>query len=57
MVKYAIIGVEGPHDQAFVSKVLRKFLKFETFTGEKENLDKFWHKFIPTRKGFNRYSG
>lgn len=47
MVKYAIIGVEGPHDQAFVGKVLRKFLKFETFTGEKENLDKFWEKFIP----------
>jgi hypothetical protein len=61
-VKYALIGVEGPHDQAFVGKVL-KLLRFKDFKEEWDNLDKstrldmskeleskfdkFWHKFIP----------
>ena len=61
-MKYAIIGVEGPHDQAFVGKVL-KLLRFKDFKEEWDNLDKstrldmskelegkfdkFWHKFIP----------
>src|SRR4028119_352710 len=61
-VRYAIIGVEGPHDQAFVGKVL-KLLGFKDFKEEWDNLDKstrldmskeleskfdkFWHKFIP----------
>ena len=61
-MRYAIIGVEGPHDQAFVGKVL-KLLRFKDFKEEWDNLDKstrldmskelegkfdkFWHKFIP----------
>jgi hypothetical protein len=61
-VKYAIIGVEGPHDQAFTGKVL-KLLGFKDFRDEWNKLDKltrldmskeleskfdkFWHKFIP----------
>jgi len=61
-VRYAIIGVEGPHDQAFVGKVL-KLLGFKDFKEEWDKLDKstrldmskeleskfdkFWHKFIP----------
>ena len=61
-MRYAIIGVEGPHDQVFVSKVL-KLLGFKDFKDEWDKLDKltrldmskeleskfdkFWHKFIP----------
>lgn len=49
--RYAIIGVEGPHDQAFVGKVL-KLLGFkdfrEEFKGAESDLDPFWRKFIPT---------
>jgi len=61
-VKYAIIGVEGPHDQAFTGKAL-KLLGFKDFRDEWNKLDKltrldmskeleskfdkFWHKFIP----------
>ncbi len=47
MVKYAIIGVEGNHDQALVSKLL-KLLGFKRFEGEESKLDHFWKKFIPT---------
>ncbi len=56
-MKYAIIGVEGPHDQAFVGKVFQ-ILGFESFKGNAANLDSFWRKFIPTypKKGnlYNR---
>ena len=45
-MKYAIIGVEGPHDKAFTGKVL-KLLGFKDGKGLKSNLDLFWHKFIP----------
>jgi len=49
-VKYAIIGVEGPHDQAFTGKVL-KLLNFkdlrEELKGLESQLDPFWRKFIP----------
>jgi len=49
-VKYAIIGVEGPHDQAFTGKVL-KLLGFKDFREElkglESQLDPFWRKFIP----------
>ena len=61
-MRYAIIGVEDPHDQAFVGKVL-KLLGFKDFREEWDKLekltrldmskeleskfDKFWHKFIP----------
>ncbi|MDY6781367.1 MAG: DUF3226 domain-containing protein [Cyanobacteriota bacterium] len=45
-MKYAIIGVEGPQDQAFVKKVL-KLLKFKSFDGKESNLDNFWRKLIP----------
>ena len=54
--KYALIGVEGPHDLAFVGKVL-KLLNFKEFDGEEPNLDPFWKKFIPTypKKGGKLY--
>ena len=49
-MKYAIIGVEGQHDQAFTGKVL-KLLGFKDFREElkglKSDLDPFWRKFIP----------
>ncbi|MEG4115148.1 MULTISPECIES: DUF3226 domain-containing protein [unclassified Microcoleus] len=49
-MKYAIIGVEGPHDQAFTGKVL-KLLDFKDFREElkglESQLDPFWRKFIP----------
>jgi hypothetical protein len=49
-VRYAIIGVEGQHDQAFVGKVL-KLLGFKDFRvelkGLESALDPFWRKFIP----------
>jgi len=49
-VRYAIIGVECPHDQAFVGKVL-KLLGFKDFReelkGVQSDLDPFWRKFIP----------
>lgn len=52
-MKYAIIGVEGPHDQAFVSKVLKALLGFKDFRGKEykgleDNLDPFWQIFIPS---------
>ncbi|MEQ8973957.1 MAG: DUF3226 domain-containing protein [Coleofasciculus sp. C1-SOL-03] len=51
MVNYAIIGVEGSHDQAFVGKGL-KLLGFKDFRKEckglESELDPFWRKFIPT---------
>ncbi|MEM1168238.1 MAG: DUF3226 domain-containing protein [Cyanobacteria bacterium P01_H01_bin.35] len=47
MVKYAIIAVEGNHDQALVSKLL-KLLGFKKFKGEESKLENFWKKFIPT---------
>jgi len=49
-VKYAIIGVEGSHDQAFTGKVL-KLLGLKDFREElkglESQLDPFWRKFIP----------
>jgi hypothetical protein len=49
-VKYAIIGVEGPHAQAFTGKVL-KLLGLKDFgeelKGLESQLDPFWRKFIP----------
>ncbi len=49
-MNYAIIGVEGNSDQAFVSKVL-KLLGFKDFKeqhkGLKSKLDPFWYSFIP----------
>ncbi|WP_240041568.1 MULTISPECIES: DUF3226 domain-containing protein [Okeania] len=47
MVKYAILGVEGPQDQAIVGKLL-KLLGLKKFDGSVSNLDSFWKKFIPT---------
>ncbi|MDB9437498.1 hypothetical protein PN450_11995 [Dolichospermum lemmermannii CS-548] len=42
--KYVLIGVEGPHDQAFVSRILCKLLGFSKFDGTASNLDDFWRK-------------
>jgi arginine deiminase len=44
--KCALIGVEGNHDQAFLSKVLRELLGFSKCEDQK-NLDTLWRKFIP----------
>lgn len=55
---YAIIGVEGPQDQAFVGKAL-KLLGFKDFReackGLEAQLDPFWRKFIPTYPRGNLY--
>jgi len=44
--RYILIGVEGNHDQAFLSKVLQKLFKFSKCEEESE-LDQLWRKFIP----------
>ncbi len=46
-VKYCILGVEGPHDQAFVGKLLKQH-RLAEFNGQRKSLDAFWEKFIPT---------
>jgi hypothetical protein len=45
--KYVLIGVEGNHDQAFISKILCKLLGFSKFEGHVSELDGIWRKFIP----------
>lgn len=44
--KCILIGVEGSHDQAFVSKILRELFAFSKCEDQK-NLDTLWRKFIP----------
>lgn len=44
--KCALIGVEGNHDQAFLSKIFRELLHFSKCEDQK-NLDALWRKFIP----------
>ena len=46
-LKYCILGVEGPHDQAFISKLLKQ-QRLEEFNGRRDSVDPFWEKFIPT---------
>ncbi|MBC6452818.1 MAG: hypothetical protein GDA43_06075 [Hormoscilla sp. SP5CHS1] len=46
-MRYALIGVEGSHDQAFVGKVL-KLLGCQSFDGNEANLDPFWINFVPS---------
>ncbi|NEQ98324.1 MAG: DUF3226 domain-containing protein [Cyanothece sp. SIO2G6] len=45
--RYALIGVEGNHDQAFIAKILKKIFGLQKFGGDKSKLEKFWEKFIP----------
>ncbi|MDJ0729916.1 MAG: hypothetical protein QNJ33_07980 [Crocosphaera sp.] len=45
--QYALIAVEGNHDQAFVAKVIKKILNFQEFNGSRSELEPFWRKFIP----------
>jgi hypothetical protein len=47
MPRYAIIGVEGQHDQTFVTKLLR-CMGFQNFDGTTAGLDPFWRSFVPT---------
>lgn len=55
--KYVLIGVEGPHDQAFVSRILSKLLDLCEFKGDNSKLDHFWRNFIPNYpKGGNLYN-
>lgn len=44
--RYALIGVEGHHDQAFVERTLR-VLGFKRMRGRADALDPFWEQFIP----------
>ena len=41
-----LIGVEGPHDQAFIAKVLKTLFGFNECK-KQEQLDNLWRKFIP----------
>ena len=45
--QYALIGVEGNHDQAFLCRILHKCLGFSKFNGKISDLDAFWRKFVP----------
>lgn len=45
--RYALIGVEGNHDQAFLSKVLCKLLGFTKFRDGEDTMDSLWRKFRP----------
>src|SRR5436853_3067383 len=46
-LKYCILGVEGPHDQAFVGKLL-EMCGLKKFGGQHKHIDPFWIRFIPT---------
>lgn len=46
MVKYVLLAVEGPHDQATVGRLL-KLAGLKEFQGTHQNLDPFWQKFVP----------
>jgi hypothetical protein len=46
--RYVLIVVEGNHDQAFVSKVLRELLGFSTWNQEKEPLEPLWQALVPS---------
>lgn len=45
-LKYCILGVEGPHDQAVIGKLLKQHGLSE-FNDERDLLDPFWQKFVP----------
>lgn len=45
--RYALIGVEGNHDQAFLCRILQKLLGFNKFDNVQSDLDTFWRKFVP----------
>jgi hypothetical protein len=45
--RYALIGVEGNHDQAFLGRILCKCLGFSRFDHTQSDLDTFWRKFVP----------
>jgi hypothetical protein len=45
--RYVLIGVEGNHDQAFLSKILCYLLGCSKFNGKESELDSFWKKFVP----------
>jgi hypothetical protein len=45
--RYGLLIVEGPHDQAFVARVLR-CLGFSRFDGKVDKLDRVWEPWKPT---------
>lgn len=47
MPRYAILAVEGQHDQAFVVKLLRR-MGLNLYDGVAATLDRFWRPFVPT---------
>ena len=46
-MKYSILATEGPHDQAFLAKLLRT-LGLERIRDDRNSLDAFWAGFLPT---------
>lgn len=45
-MRYALLGVEGTHDQAAVGKLL-KIAGLQRFNGRLQSLNPFWKKFVP----------
>ena len=45
-LKYCILGVEGPHDQAYIGKLF-DLQRWGRFDGQRDSIDPFWEKFIP----------
>lgn len=45
--RYGLLVVEGPHDQAFVARVLR-CMGFSRFDGKVDKLDRVWEPWKPT---------
>jgi hypothetical protein len=43
-----LIIVEGNHDQAFIARILREFLKFSPWNQETEPLESLWQALVPT---------
>jgi Protein of unknown function (DUF3226) len=55
-LKYCLLAVEGPHDQAAITKVLQ-LSGLEKFDGSAKALDPFWEGFVPRYpKGGNLYT-
>lgn len=45
--KYCLLAVEGPHDQAAITRLL-ELSGLKKFNGDAKKLDPFWEGFIPT---------
>jgi len=45
-MRYSILATEGPHDQAFLAKLL-KVIGFKAIEDDYNSLDPFWKGFVP----------